>query len=626
MLSERQLNDLLKIFEERMQALNDEYITMMGEHLKSIGELKPTDVHRLTEMKRIGINAKAIQKKLAKAANKSIKDLDGVFRAVAQSDERFMQQWFEESYTPDVKGAPKLSKPIERILKAQLRITAQEFRNLSRTTVVTKPYRDAVDVAIQSVQGGVQDYQSAIRRALKETGMNGLRVQYESGLTRRADTAARQNVLDGVRYVNNDILRQLGNEYGADGVEISAHALCAEDHLPYQGKQFSNKDFGRIQNSLDRPFGQWNCKHTIYPIILGVSQPANDAATLERYRANSSEPIEINGKSKTRYEWSQEMRKLETAVRYQKDIANMAKASGDDVARREAQANMNALKERWRDIANAAGLEADATRMAVSGFRAVKVPKPAQSSLPNGGKSGIIQTDPNIMRFTRTHGALDQQYQDALMQRYANGDALTQKIYDKFIPSGGAVNDGNDSSGGAFYISGRCFDRDTQRWLNEGVYMNFTQDAANPRGNGTTWFHEHGHCVDSRAGNISHSDDFYNAIKKDCNDYENAVKQQHRFRKIDDVRFSLGLELRQLGGKSSGIQDIYGGSIGKQYPMVQYYHKPSYWRSGGKDALCAEAFAHMFDAKFDPEKQAMMQKYLPTAWKEFEKILGGIKL
>lgn len=372
MLSERQLNDLLKIFEDRMQALNDEYITMMGEHLKQIGELKPSDIHRLTEMKRIGINAKTIQKKLAKAANKSVKDLDSVFRAVAESDERFMQQWFAESYTPAVKGAPKLSKPIERILKAQLRITAQEFKNLSRTTVVTKAYKDAVDVAIQSVQGGVQDYQSAIRRVLKEAGLNGLRVKYESGLTRRADTAARQNVLDGVRYVNNDILQQLGKEYGADGVEISAHALCAEDHLPYQGKQFTNKEFERVQNSLDRPFGQWNCKHTIYPIILGVSQPANDEKTLAQYRANSSELIDINGKSKTRYEWSQEMRKLETSVRYQKDIANMAKASGDDVARREAQANINALKARWQDIAVRAELDDDKKRLTVSGFRNVK--------------------------------------------------------------------------------------------------------------------------------------------------------------------------------------------------------------------------------------------------------------
>ena len=51
---------------------------------------------------------------------------------------------------------------------------------------------------------------------------------------RYASGAVRMNVLDGVRSLSNDVLRQLGNEYGADGVELSVQALCAEDHLPWQ--------------------------------------------------------------------------------------------------------------------------------------------------------------------------------------------------------------------------------------------------------------------------------------------------------------------------------------------------------------------------------------------------------
>ncbi len=387
MLSERQLDALLQRFEARMQAVNDEYIALMGEHLKAIGKLKPSDVHRLTEMKRIGINAREIRKKLAKAAKMDVRELDKVFRAVAESDARFMQQWFEADYAPEVKDGAKLSKPIERTLNAQLRITAQEFKNLSRTTIQTEAYQKAVDVAIQSVQAGVTDYSTAIRRAMKAAAAQGLRVKYPSGLTRRLDSAARQNILDGVRAVNNDILRQLGNEYGSDGVEISAHALCAEDHLPYQGRQFSNKEFERIQNSLKRPFGQWNCKHAIYPILLGVSVQANSEETLAQYRANSEAQITIDGKTKTRYEWSQEQRKTETAIRYQKDIANAAKASGDDVARREAQANINALKDRYEHISEAAGLSTDTSRASVAGFRSVKTVE----QLKKTSKDAIIQ-------------------------------------------------------------------------------------------------------------------------------------------------------------------------------------------------------------------------------------------
>ena len=373
MLSERQLEALLSLFEERMQDITAEYLTAMGKHLKDIGNLKPSDIHRLTEMKRVGLNAKRIKREIAKAANMSVADLDRVFRAVAESDARFAEQWFATDYAPAVKGLPKLSKPIERLLKAQLRITAQAFKNLSQTTIETKRYRKAVDEAISAVQSGVTDYNSAIRRAMKTAAQDGLRVRYpNSGMTRRLDSAIRQNVLDGVRAINNDVLRQLGNEYGADGIEISAHALCATDHLPYQGLQFSNRDFEELQNSLGRPFGAWNCKHTMFPIILGVSVPAHDADELRMYRENSTAEIEIDGRTMSRYEWSQEQRRIETAVRAQKDIAIAAKASGDDVARRESQSKINALQERYEKMSNAAGLDLQRDRMRVAGFRAVK--------------------------------------------------------------------------------------------------------------------------------------------------------------------------------------------------------------------------------------------------------------
>lgn len=363
---------LLALFNERMQGVTGKYINAMGEHLKAIGTLTPSDVHRLTEMRRSGLNVRRIQREITRSAEISAADLNTVFRAVAESNEKFAEQWFGSSYTPDVKGAPKMSAPIERTLKAQLRVTAQEFKNLSQTTIQSDTYQKAVDAAVRAVRSGVADYSSTIRDVVREAGRSGLRVQYPSGLTRRLDTAVRQNVLDGVRSLNNDILQQLGNEYGADGIELSAHALCAEDHLPYQGRQFSDGDFEQLQNTLDRPFGMWNCRHTMFPIILGVSKPVHTPEELAAYARNSQELIEIDGRAKTRYGWTQEQRRIETAIRQQKDVANLAKACGDDTLRREAQANINALQDRYAQISKAAGLAEQPQRMDVAGFRSVK--------------------------------------------------------------------------------------------------------------------------------------------------------------------------------------------------------------------------------------------------------------
>ncbi len=379
MLSERQLEALLKIFEERTRGVTNLYLNRMGEHLKQIGQLSASDVNRLLQMKRVNVNMERIKRELARMAGLSQEDIEQIFLAVAESDARFAAEVFASDHTPSVKENPAL----ERILKAQALITKQAMENLSQTTLVSEGYRRAVDVAVQAVQTGYMDYNSAIRSAIREAAQGGLRVQYPSGVTRRLDTAVRQNILDGVRSLNQDMFRQLGKEFRSDGVELSAHALCAEDHLPYQGRQFSNREFEELQNSLARPFGMWNCKHTAHPIRLGISPPAHTETELEAYRRNSAEAITIDGRTMSRYQWTQEQRRLETAVRAQKDVAVAAKASGDIDLRRICQANINRLQDRYAAISRSAGLIEQRELMTVSGFRAVKAAKPLKKA-PQG--------------------------------------------------------------------------------------------------------------------------------------------------------------------------------------------------------------------------------------------------
>lgn len=374
MLSERQLEQLLKVFQARTHAVTEEYLRRMGEHLRDIGHLTDTDVNRLVQLKRMNANIEAIKREIARAAGVMIEDVETLFREIAASDERFAREIFATDHAPSIKYAigAGISAPVERILKAQLRVTQQAMANLSQTTIDSTLYREAVDTAVQIVQTGLTDYQSAIRKALKAAAADGLKVVYPSGYSRRLDTAVRQNVLDGMRALNQDVLEQIGKDYRADGVEISAHALCAEDHLPYQGRQFSRRDFDNIQNNLYRRFGIWNCKHVWYPIIMGVTEPTYTEDELTQYALNSNEEITIGDRTMSRYQWTQQQRMIETAIRRQKDIAVAAKAAGDMPARREAQRNINRWQAEYDKISKAAGLDKRPDRMSVSGFRRVK--------------------------------------------------------------------------------------------------------------------------------------------------------------------------------------------------------------------------------------------------------------
>lgn len=238
-----------------------------------------------------------------------------------------------------------------------------------------------MDRAVSAVQLGTESYQSAIRSVLRGAAWDGLcvvdgtrKVRYASGLTRRLDTAARQNVLDGFRALMQRTRDETGKAFGADGVEISAHMLCAEDHLPYQGRQFSLEEFERLNQTLRRPIakGIWNCSHVAEPIVLGISEPAYTEEELAEYRKSSVEQVAIDGKTQSRYQWTQEQRRIETAIRREKDVAIAAKAAGDDVLRRQCQQRINDLRKHYERISKGAGLEVRTDKMAVSGFRAVK--------------------------------------------------------------------------------------------------------------------------------------------------------------------------------------------------------------------------------------------------------------
>lgn len=394
MLSERELERILQVYQHRMQAVTEEYLIRMGQHLREIGTLSASDINRLVELKRLNYNMEQIKRQIAKAADVPLDEVEKLFRDVAESDLRFAEKVFATDHTPAIKA----NSPLERMLKAQAKITHQQLSNLSQTTVLSDGYRNAVDIAVQSVQAGITDYNSAIRKAMKSAAKDGLRVTYpNSGLTRRLDSALRMNMLDGVRAINQDVMRQVGKEFGADGIEISAHMLCAEDHLPYQGQQMSNRDFERLQNViLDRPIGMWNCRHTWHPILLGISPPAHTAEELAQYKQYSRERIEIDGVIKSRYEWTQEQRRIETAVRYQKDIAVAAKASGDMVARRECAYMIRELDKYYQKISAAAAVPERRDNMRVTGFSAVK----PVDQLKNASNTDIM----GMYRKTRNNG------------------------------------------------------------------------------------------------------------------------------------------------------------------------------------------------------------------------------
>lgn len=198
------------------------------------------------------------------------------------------------------------------------------------------------------------------------------------------------NILEGVRRLNADMMEETGKEFGADGVEISAHGLCAPDHQPIQGRQFSNKEYERLNQRLQRPIGTLNCHHFATPIILGVSKPVHSDKELREINAQSNAPVEYRGKTMTRYEASQKQRQLETAIRYAKDERDACVAAGDKIGATQARKRSAELGREYKSFCETAGLTPRPERTrSMTGPTVEKAPK----ILEKTAKSGIIETN-----------------------------------------------------------------------------------------------------------------------------------------------------------------------------------------------------------------------------------------
>lgn len=364
MVPDETLELISEVLAAQFTKINTHYLELIGAQIKEIGTLSPSNLHRLQQMMRMGTNIETIQQELAKVATMEAQEIVKLLDRVAYEAYQDAAPFYEVKQISQLPYAE--NEALQRVVRAIEKRTLTEFVNLSQTTVIRETYAMALDNVITAVQSGLTDYNTAIRQTLRETAKQGLRVEYASGYTRRLDSAVRQNILDGVRYINQGVQDEVGRQFGSDGVELSAHMYSAADHEPYQGTQMPNEDFERLQRDLGRPFGQWNCHHIIFRILLGISVQAHSNEQLEEYKEVNKAGVVYNGRHYTMYQATQEQRKMETSMRYGEDVITMAKAAGDNALVQDMTKTVQDIDAEYNKFSEAAKLPTRYDRMSTA--------------------------------------------------------------------------------------------------------------------------------------------------------------------------------------------------------------------------------------------------------------------
>lgn len=394
MKDDKKLELLLERFYQRYNKYNTKVLEKLGEAIKKFDGVSPSTAHKIAQELKYGTDINDLMAELSKLSGKSIKDVEEAFDIVAQENVAFAEVYAKAKNMEFVDY--KDNEQLQKLVKGIAGETNATFKNISNTKMVgfvlkdengnkvfknlKKTYNDLIDEAVLNVTTGTTDYQSSMRGVIKQLADSGVKIHeekvgYQSGYNVRIDSAVRQNVLTGVRQVNLEVQKQVGRDFGADGVEISAHSPCAEDHLSIQGKQFSNAEFKKLNASLERPIGEYNCRHFVFSIVLGVNQPSYSNKMLNQMNRESQSIVEYEGKKYTSYEATQVQRKLETAIRKEKDRQIIARASGDKDGVGTAQSNISTLTSKYNDFSKNAGLDTYKERLTVSGYHRVNVAK-----------------------------------------------------------------------------------------------------------------------------------------------------------------------------------------------------------------------------------------------------------
>jgi hypothetical protein len=194
----------------------------------------------------------------------------------------------------------------------------------------------------------------------------------------------RRNIMGGLGIMQEKISKQNHDALGCDGWELSAHAGSAPDHEPYQGKQYTDEEYTRLNNSLVRRIGTLNCGHAASPIIMVVNAPQYTEEELEKFRKDNEAGVDFDGKHYTKYEATQKQRAFERAIRNRKREILVDEALDDKEKLKTDQIKMVRLKQEYQRFSDGVDLPVQHARMETAGFdwkKAKAAEKAAKESL-----------------------------------------------------------------------------------------------------------------------------------------------------------------------------------------------------------------------------------------------------
>lgn len=347
----------------------------IARRIAAAGQVTSTAAYQIWRAQNLGVSQKKVMAQVRKLLGASQDEMEALLERSAE-----LGHGYDLARFPTAEAVPFAENTgLQQILDATVQMTREDMSNVTQTMgfvtydgkceELTRAYEKSCDFAFQKVVTGAQDYTSAIRDAVRGLAEKGIQtIDYDSGVHTSLEAAVRRNIMGGLGLMQEQISQRNHDDLGCDGWEISAHNASAPDHEPIQGRQYSDKEYARLNESLVRRIGTLNCGHSAMPIILGVNSPQYTDEELEEMRRANEEGVTVEGKHYTMYEATQRQRSLEQSMRSRKRRILIDEATGDKEKLQWDQIRLVRTREEYHRFSKAAGLREQWERTEAAGF------------------------------------------------------------------------------------------------------------------------------------------------------------------------------------------------------------------------------------------------------------------
>ena len=376
MLTESQIERYGYGNEKIFYDLENQLMEDIVRRIKKTGEITSTADYQIMQLKALGLSNDEITEQIKNALNASDEYVEELYREAMKnewSDAKDLYAGMGQAYVKFEDNAF-----IQNLIGGAFMQTSGEMVNMTGTmgfvvggksVELSKFYRDTMDNAISLIMGGGFDYNTVLKKAIKQMTNSGIRwINYESGWQNRITVAARRSVMTGLSQMTRGITENTAKRLNTDTFEVSAHAGARPDHADWQGKVYTKKQLYEIcgLGTVTGLLGA-NCYHTYYPFIKGISKRAYTDEQLKVWKEDT--PKMYQGKEYTQYQAQQRMRQMETNMRAQRQTINLLKLGGADKETiTEERIKYRIQMQQYKDIAKSFGLKEQKERIYLDGL------------------------------------------------------------------------------------------------------------------------------------------------------------------------------------------------------------------------------------------------------------------